>query len=176
MLQSLRIASRSATLTLVAVLLACVPFSLTAATPASRGDSDVVDLDAGEIAIRHRNDVTISVLRLKAARGDTRRNPELAARQQADASNSTTSSVVARSDSSATRPRLDTSPGTDDVAGSGVVTTPERGRVVDAIADTSATVNAKAAIDLGGNDSKAVTTTVDAGVSAVAAPSPSVRT
>jgi len=130
-------------------------------------DSDVVDLDAGEIAIRHRNDVTISVLRLKAARGDPRRNPELAARQQADASNSNTSSIIARSDSSATQPRLDTTTSTDNVAGSEVVTTPERGRVVDAIADTSVTVNAKAAIDLGGNDSKAVTTTVDAGVSAV---------
>ena len=46
-------------------------------------DSDVVDLDAGEIAIRRRNDVSISVLRLNAARGTARRNPELAARQQA---------------------------------------------------------------------------------------------
>ena len=45
-------------------------------------ESDVVDLDAGEIAIRRRNDVSISVLRLNAARGDTRRNSELVARQQ----------------------------------------------------------------------------------------------
>ena len=119
-------------------------------------DSDVVDLDAGEIAIRRRSDVTISVLRLNAARGDTRRNPELAARQQADSSNSNTA-VVARSD---------TTTATDDAAGGAVVATPERGRVVDAIAGSSAPIIAKAAIDLGGSESKAITTTVDAGVSA----------
>jgi hypothetical protein len=124
-------------------------------------DSDVVDLDAGEIAIRRRNDVTISVLRLNAARGDTRRNPELAARQQADSSNTNAGAVVARSSDPTTT--------TDNVAGSGVVATAERARVVDAIADTSAPINAKAAIELGSNDSKAVTTTLDAGVSAAGA-------
>jgi hypothetical protein len=129
-------------------------------------DSDVVSLEAGEIAIRRRDDVTISVLRLNAARGDSRRNSELAARQQADSSNSNTSTVVARSDNSPARPRLDTTNPTETVAGSGIVATPERGQVVDAIAGTTETVTAKAAIDLGGNDIKAVTATVDAGVSA----------
>jgi hypothetical protein len=130
-------------------------------------DSDVVDLNAGEIAIRRRNDVTISVLRLNAARGDMRRNPEMAARQQADASNSTASSVVARGDNPSAQPRLDTNTTTDTVVDSGIVATPGRERVVDAIADTGETVIAKPAIDLGGNDSKGVETAVDAGVSAV---------
>jgi FecR-like protein len=113
-------------------------------------DSDVVDLDAGEIAIRHRNDVTISVLRLNAARGDARRNSELA-----------------RSDNTAARPpRLDTTTTPDSLAGNSVVTTREPERVLDAIADTSVSVDARTAIDLGGNDSKAVTASVDAGVSA----------
>ena len=47
-------------------------------------DSDVVDLNAGEIAIRRRNDVSISVLRMNAARGDARRNQELAAAPASD--------------------------------------------------------------------------------------------
>ena len=123
-------------------------------------DSDVVDLDAGEIAIRRRNDVSISVLRLNAARGDTRRNPELAARKQADSSNSNASAVVARSDNTAARPRLDTPTSTDDTAAGGVVTTPERGRV-DAIADTTTNVTAKAAIEVAARDNTPVSANVD---------------
>ena len=69
-------------------------------------DSDVVDLDAGEIAIRRRNDVSISVLRLNAARGDTRRNPELAARQQADSPTSDSGTTVARNSGTAAAPRV----------------------------------------------------------------------
>jgi hypothetical protein len=130
-------------------------------------DSDVVDLDAGEIAIRRRNDVSISVLRLNAARGDTRRNPELAARQQADSSTSNNSAVTARNDSASAQPRVDTTTTTaDDVAGSAVTPPPERGRVVDGIAETTPNVTAKAAIDLGTNDSRVATASVDAGVSA----------
>ena len=70
-------------------------------------ESDVVDLDAGEIAIRRRNDVSISVLRLNAARGDTRRNPELVARQQADSPTSDSGSTVARNDGTAAAPRVE---------------------------------------------------------------------
>jgi hypothetical protein len=127
-------------------------------------DSDVVDLDAGEVAIRRRNDVSISVLRLNAARGNTRRNPELAARQQADSSAANSSAVTARSDNASAQPRLDTT--TDNVAGSGGTSPPERARVVDGIGETTPNVTAKADVDLGVNDSRAVTTNVDAGLSA----------
>jgi len=123
-------------------------------------DSDVVALEAGEIAIRRRDDVSISVLRLNAARGDTRRNPELAARQQADSSNSNTSAVVARSDNTA-QPRVDATTTIDNAAGSGVVTAPERGRIVDAIADTTTNVSARTAIEVDVRDSSPVTANVD---------------
>ena len=118
-------------------------------------DSDVVDLDAGEIAIRRRNDVSINVLRLNAARADSRRNQELAARQQPNSPAAGAGTVVARDDTAATnaRPRNDTPSTTESVAGSGLSTTPERGRIVDAIADTSAPVSTKPAIDLGANAS-----------------------
>ena len=134
-------------------------------------DSDVVALEAGEIAIRRRDDVSISVLRLNAARGDTRRNPDLAARQQADSSNSNTSTVVARSDDPAARPRVDATTTIDNAAGSGVVTAPERSRIVDAIADTTTNVSAKTAIEVDARDSSPVAANVDvdakvAGVSA----------
>jgi hypothetical protein len=105
-------------------------------------DSDVVDLDAGEIAIRRRNDVSISVLRLNAARGDTRRNPELAARQQAESPTSDGSAALARSDSTATTgPRVNVTT-TDDVAFGNTVIPTERGQIVDTL-DTGATVVAK---------------------------------
>ena len=123
-------------------------------------DSDVVALEAGEIAIRRRDDVSISVLRLNAARGDTRRNPELAARQQADSSNSNSSAVVARSDNTA-QPRVDATTTIDNAAGSGVVTAPERGRIVDAIADTTTNVSARTAIEVDVRDSSPVTANVD---------------
>ena len=134
-------------------------------------DSDVVNLEAGDIAIRRRNDVSIDVLRLNAARGDTRRNPELAARQRPDSSNSNSSAIVARSDDTSVRPRLDTTTTTDNGAGSGVVTTPERGRIVDAIADTTTNVTANTAIEVDARDSSPVAANVDvdakvAGVSA----------
>jgi hypothetical protein len=105
-------------------------------------DSDVVDLHAGEIAIRRRNDVSISVLRLNAARGgDTRRNPELAARQQADSPTSDGGTTVARNGGTATAPRVNvTTP--DDVDLGNAVTPTERGRLVDTL-DTDATVVAK---------------------------------
>jgi hypothetical protein len=124
-------------------------------------DSDVVALEAGEIAIRRRDDVSISVLRLNAARGDTRRNPELAARQQADSSNSNASAVVARSDNTAARPRVEATTTIDDAAGSGVVTAPERSRIVDAIADTTTNVSAKTAIEVDVRDSSPVAANVD---------------
>ena len=123
-------------------------------------DSDVVALEAGEIAIRRRDDVSISVLRLNAARGDTRRNPELAARQQADSANSNTSAVVARSDNTA-QPRVDATTTIDNAAGSGVVTAPERGRIVDAIADTTTNVSARTAIEVDVRDSSPVAANVD---------------
>lgn len=78
-------------------------------------ESDVVDLDAGEIAIRRRNDVSISVLRLNAVRGDTRRNSDLVARQ-ADPQAADSGTVATRSDSNTTtttiaaRPRVETTP------------------------------------------------------------------
>ena len=132
-------------------------------------ESDVVDLNAGEISIRRRNDVSISVLRLNAARGDTRRNSELVARQ-ADSPASSNDAVVARQrvDSAATAT-------TDSVAGNTrTETTPaERGRVadVDAIADSTSTVNAKATIELDARDNTPVVANVEvdtkvAGVSA----------
>jgi FecR-like protein len=124
-------------------------------------ESDVVDLDAGEIAIRRRNDVSISVLRLNAARGDTRRNPELAARQQADSSNSGTSAVVARSDNTSVRSRVDAPAISVDSTGSAVVATPERGQVADAVADTTTNVTAKAAIEVDARDSAVVAANVD---------------
>jgi len=126
-------------------------------------ESDVVDLDAGEIAIRRRNDVTISVLRLNAARGDARRNPELAARQQADSSATNSSAVTARSDDSSAQPRVDAPTTVDVVAASVVTTAPEPGRVADALAETSPDVTAKAAVDLTTESRTVTTTSVDIG-------------
>jgi len=102
-------------------------------------ESDVVDLDAGEIAIRRRNDVSISVLRLNAAARDARRNQELAASPQADSPRSTPDVVAARDDT-ASQPRIDTTLPTDGATrGDGVsVTTPtEQGRIVDALPETT---------------------------------------
>jgi hypothetical protein len=99
-------------------------------------ESDVVDLNAGEIAIRRRNDVSISVLRLNAAARDARRNQELAARPQADSPGSTSDAVAARNDDTASRPRVDTTLPTDgatrrdDVS---VAPPTERERIVDAL-------------------------------------------
>jgi hypothetical protein len=105
-------------------------------------ESDVVDLDAGEIAIRHRNDVSISVLRLNAAARDARRSQELAARPQTDtpSSPSDTGTVAARNDDTAARPRIDTILPTDDVTrGDEVSVMPptERVQIVDALPDTT---------------------------------------
>jgi hypothetical protein len=133
-------------------------------------DSDVVDLDAGEIAIRRRNDVSISVLRLNAVRGDTRRNPELAERQQADSPTSDSGNTVARNGSTATAPRLNVTT-TGDVALGNVATPTERGRLVDTLG-TDSTVVAKtevaANIDVsgGGLDAGPLGAHVDARVSA----------
>jgi hypothetical protein len=94
-------------------------------------DSDVIDLDAGEIAIRRRNDVSISVLRLNAARGgDARRNPELAARQQADSPTADSGTATA------SRVNVTT---TNDVDLRNAVTPTERARIVDTL-DTDSTV------------------------------------
>jgi len=103
-------------------------------------ESDVVDLDAGEIAIRRRNDVSISVLRLNAAARDARRNQELAARPQADTPGSTSDTVAARNDDTAAQPRVDTSlPADGATRGDDVSVTPptERERVVDALPETT---------------------------------------
>jgi hypothetical protein len=146
-------------------------------------DSDVVDLDAGEIAIRRRNDVSINVLRLNAVRGDTRRNPELAARQQADSPTSDTGTTVARNSDTATAPRVNVAT-TDDVDLGDVATPTERARIVDTL-DTNSTVVATtdvvanidarvgvdvpgAAIDVGLDASAAAgeVASVDAGVGA----------
>ncbi len=109
-------------------------------------DSDVVDLDAGEIAIRRRNDVSISVLRLNAARDSARRNPELAARQQNDSSTPNTDAVTARNAGDTARPRVDTGP-TDSLTPSDASGTTNNGRerIIDALADSSVNVTAKAA-------------------------------
>jgi hypothetical protein len=113
-------------------------------------DSDVVDLDAGEIAIRRRDDVSISVLRLNQARDAARRNPELAARPQnepppSNTATATTDAVVARS----TPTRNDSDTRIDDP-----ITIPtERGRIVESLPETEATVTAKAAVDLGSTES-----------------------
>ncbi len=131
-------------------------------------DSDVVDLDAGEIAIRRRNDVSISVLRLNAVRGgDTRRNPELAARQQADSPTPDTATTVARNSDTATAPRVNVAT-TDDVDLGDVATPTERARIVDTL-DTNSTV--VATTDVVANiDARVVVdvpVSVDAGVGAV---------
>jgi len=124
-------------------------------------ESDVVDLDAGEIAIRHRNDVSISVLRLNAAARDARRNQELAARPQADSPRSTSDVVAARNDDTASRPRVDTTLPTDGATrGDDVSVMPptERGRTVDALPDTTE-LAAKTAVAVG----EVVTADVGAG-------------
>jgi hypothetical protein len=118
-------------------------------------DSDVVDLDAGEIAIRRRNDVTINVLRLNAVRGDTRRNPELVARQQADSPTSDSGTTVARNgDTSA--PRVDVTTSDRVELGNGVTPT-ERGRIMDTLetdaavvanTEVAANVDARVSIDV----------------------------
>jgi hypothetical protein len=101
-------------------------------------DSDVVDLGAGEIAIRRRNDVSINVLRLNAVRGDTRRNPELAARQQADSPTSDSGTSVARNGDTAAAPRVEVTTNDRVELGNGVTPT-ERGQIVDTL-DTDAAV------------------------------------
>ncbi|HEY7639950.1 MAG TPA: FecR domain-containing protein [Steroidobacteraceae bacterium] len=116
-------------------------------------ESDVVELDAGEIAIRHRNDVSISVLRLNAARAEARRNQELAAVQpRSDSPGSTSGTVNARADDTASRTRIDTTLPTDNIAPrDGVSVTPtERERIADALPDVGAEVSAKTAVDIGG--------------------------
>jgi hypothetical protein len=116
-------------------------------------ESDVVDLDAGEIAIRRRNDVSISVLRLNAAARDARRNQELAARPQTDSQGSSPDVVAARNDGSTSRPRIDTALPADgatrvDVDAS--VTAPtERGAIVETLQDGSAAVAAKTTVGVG---------------------------
>lgn len=70
-------------------------------------ESDVVDLNAGEIAIRHRNDVSINVLRMTAARGDLRRNQELAARPQSDSAAARSEAAPARNGGASPQPRTD---------------------------------------------------------------------
>lgn len=67
-------------------------------------ESDVVDLHAGEIAIRHRNDPSITVLRMTAVSNDVRRrqNDSVGASASGDASNPTASdglSLANRNDS-----------------------------------------------------------------------------
>jgi hypothetical protein len=133
-------------------------------------DSDVVDLEAGEIAIRRRDDVSISVLRLNAARGDNRRNQELAARPQADSPGSDSGSAIARNDgnSNSAGTRVDATT-TDSLAPGNVlgVTPTERGRIVDTI-DTGSNGIAKTevAADVASIDTRIdteVAATVDAG-------------
>ncbi|HKS55552.1 MAG TPA: FecR domain-containing protein [Steroidobacteraceae bacterium] len=98
-------------------------------------ESDVVDLDAGEIAIRRRNDVSISVLRLNAAARDARRNQELAARPQADSPDSNSDVVAARNDGN-TRVDVDAS-----------VTTPTvRGPIVETLQDGNTALAAKTTV------------------------------
>jgi hypothetical protein len=101
-------------------------------------DSDVVDLDAGEIAIRRRNDVSINVLRLNAMRGNTRRNPELAARPQADSPTSDNGTTVARNGDTAAAPGVDVTTSDRVELGNGVMPT-EPGRIVDTL-DTNTRV------------------------------------
>jgi hypothetical protein len=127
-------------------------------------DSDVIDLDAGEIAIRRRNDVSISVLRLNAARGgDTRRNPELAARQQADSPTSDSGTTIARNGDSATAPRVNVTT-TDSIDLGNAATPTERDRIVDTL-DTDSTIVAKndvvANLDVSGGN---VATTANVGL------------
>jgi hypothetical protein len=117
-------------------------------------ESDVVDLDAGEIAIRRRNDVSITVLRLNAAARDARRNQELAARPQADSQGSNSDAVAARNDGDTSRPRIDTTLPTDgatrvDVDASVTTPTEERGRIVETLQDGSAALAAKTTVDVG---------------------------
>jgi hypothetical protein len=153
-------------------------------------ESDVVDLNAGEIAIRRRNDVSISVLRLNAAARDARRNQELAARPQADSQGSTSDAVAARNDGNTSRPQLETILPADDATRVDVdasVTTPtERGRIVETLQDGSAGLAAKvdlpagsASVDIGANISvgevasvgAAASTAVDLSAGTVAASS-----
>jgi hypothetical protein len=138
-------------------------------------ESDVVNIDAGEIAIRHRNDVTISVLRLNAAAREARRNRELAARPQPDSQNSSTGAVTARTDDTASRPRVDVTLPTDDVAprdgvSVGVSVTPtEPARVVEALPDVGAEVVAKTSVGEVATVDTAVSTGVDVSAGTVAA-------
>lgn len=115
-------------------------------------ESDVVDLDAGEIAIRRRNDVSIRVLHLNAAARDARRNQELAARAQENSQGSNSDAVAARDDGNTTRPRIETTLPTDDATRVDVdanVTTPtERGRIFETLQDGGTELAAKTAVDL----------------------------
>jgi hypothetical protein len=130
-------------------------------------ESDVVDLEAGEIAIRRRNDVSISVLRLHAARGDARRNQELAARPQADASSPTSDAVIARNDGDASRAEVETTVAANGIAPRNDVspTPTELERTIDTLPDASVALAAKAAID----DIADVGATVDVGAGSIAA-------
>jgi hypothetical protein len=130
-------------------------------------DSDVVDLDAGEIAIRRRNDVSINVLRLNAVRGDTRRNPELAARQQADSPTSDSGTAVARDGDTATASRVNVTP-TDDVDLGNDVTPTERVRIVNTLdADSTVVANTEVVANVDARVVVEVPAGVDAGVGAV---------
>jgi hypothetical protein len=113
-------------------------------------ESDVVNIDAGEIAIRHRNDVSISVLRLNAARRGVRGNQELAARPQAAAPNSTSDVVTVRNDADASRPQGDAgrADGLAPVNGAGQVPG-ERGEILEALPDQTAEVTAKTSVEIG---------------------------
>ena len=115
-------------------------------------ESDVVDLDAGEIAIRRRNDVSISVLRLNAAARDARRNQELAARPQADSQGSNSDVVAARNDGNTSRPRIEATLPTDGgtlVEVDTSVTAPTgRGPIVETLQDGNAALAAKTTVDV----------------------------
>jgi hypothetical protein len=138
-------------------------------------ESDVVELDPGEIAIRRRNDVSISVLRLNAARSEPRRNQDLAARPQSDSPNSPSDTVAARNDDSISPPRIGTTVTTDDIAPrDGVSLAPERGQLADALPDVGADVSAKT-IDLPAGNVD-VSVGADASVGEVASVSAGVST
>ena len=81
------------------------------------------------------------MLRLNAARGDTRRNPELAAREQADSPTSDGDTTLARNGGTAAVPRVNVTT-TDGVQLGNAVTPTESGRIVDKL-DTNSSVIAK---------------------------------
>jgi hypothetical protein len=115
-------------------------------------ESDVVDLDAGEIAIRRRNDVSISVLRLNAAARDARRNQELAARPQTDYQGSNSDVVAARNDGNTSPPRIEATLPTGDSTRVDVdasMTAPTASEpIVDALQDGNTVLAAKTTVDV----------------------------